>query len=341
MEIQWRPIIINNVTTNYIISEYANIRNIKTNKPIKASRLIFSDRERVHLYVNGVGKDYKIYRLVYQAFYGEIPEGMTIDHKDENIHNNHISNLRLLTASENIKSYLNNHPDHGFQKKYSNETIESLFRDMKNGMYYADAAKKHGVNVDYTYSLLRGVRRSALWSKYKPFPKDAFRKSYFTESEEKIAISLLIDNYPSREILALLDIPFCNQSINALSKLRSKIGIKSSKYFDEDILKNVDRLIKDGKNNREINEILGLEISQRNSYMLARRRQKLNIPNKDGNYEEIALVEKYISEGLSNNEILEKLGKEKSMYYVNLFGRLRQEFKKKSSQHPSTIENIV
>jgi hypothetical protein len=180
-----------------------------------------------------------------------------------------------------------------------------------------------------------------LWSKYKPFPKDAFRKSYFTESEEKIAISLLIDNYPSREILALLDIPFCNQSINALSKLRSKIGIKSSKYFDEDILKNVDRLIKDGKNNREINEILGLEISQRNSYMLARRRQKLNIPNKDGNYEEITLVEKYISEGLSNNEILEKLGKEKSMYYVNLFGRLRQEFKKKSSQHPSTIESII
>lgn len=41
------------------------------------------------------------YRLVYMAHKGAIPEGMQINHKDENKTNNCIDNLELMTNKEN------------------------------------------------------------------------------------------------------------------------------------------------------------------------------------------------------------------------------------------------
>ena len=55
------------------------------------------------IYING--KDYwgLSHRLIYTWFYGFIPEGYEIDHIDGNRDNNHPSNLRAVTHSENIK----------------------------------------------------------------------------------------------------------------------------------------------------------------------------------------------------------------------------------------------
>lgn len=43
-------------------------------------------------------------RETYISFYGEIPEGMEIDHIDCNPLNNDIENLRLVTRSENLRN---------------------------------------------------------------------------------------------------------------------------------------------------------------------------------------------------------------------------------------------
>jgi hypothetical protein len=50
------------------------------------------------------GKRYKVsvHRAVYMFFYGEIPDGMQINHKDGNKLNNAISNLELVTPKDNI-----------------------------------------------------------------------------------------------------------------------------------------------------------------------------------------------------------------------------------------------
>ena len=42
-----------------------------------------------------------IYRLVYMAFIGHIPDGMEVDHKDRDRSNNCYDNLRLATRSQN------------------------------------------------------------------------------------------------------------------------------------------------------------------------------------------------------------------------------------------------
>ena len=42
------------------------------------------------------------HRLVYESFVGKIPAGYEIDHIDADKHNNDITNLRIVTRSENM-----------------------------------------------------------------------------------------------------------------------------------------------------------------------------------------------------------------------------------------------
>ena len=74
--------------------------------------------------VNGSGYEFitckgqnkvSVHRLVYEAFKGEIPEGMEIDHIDRNKRNNNPDNLRVVTHEENM---LNRTPCSEFGKKY-------------------------------------------------------------------------------------------------------------------------------------------------------------------------------------------------------------------------------
>jgi len=57
---------------------------------------------RIGLYKNNKQKVFRFHRLVYEAYYGEIPENLCIDHIDNNKQNNHIDNLRLATNNENM-----------------------------------------------------------------------------------------------------------------------------------------------------------------------------------------------------------------------------------------------
>ncbi|MEM4724021.1 MAG: HNH endonuclease [Candidatus Hadarchaeum sp.] len=49
------------------------------------------------------GKNYYVHahRVVYLALVGDIPDGMEINHKDGNKHNNHPANLECVTKSQN------------------------------------------------------------------------------------------------------------------------------------------------------------------------------------------------------------------------------------------------
>ena len=47
-------------------------------------------------------KSMGVHRVVYAWFHGEVPEGMVVDHKDDDKKNNNINNLQLLTPHENL-----------------------------------------------------------------------------------------------------------------------------------------------------------------------------------------------------------------------------------------------
>ena len=56
----------------------------------------------IKLCKNSIVKAYLVHRLVWEAFYGTIPEGYEINHLDERPINNALSNLNLVTHRENL-----------------------------------------------------------------------------------------------------------------------------------------------------------------------------------------------------------------------------------------------
>ena len=58
---------------------------------------------------------FRLHRLVWEAFNGEIPEGMTIDHINNDKQDNRLENLQLMTLGDNVRKY------HHFDKLNKNE----------------------------------------------------------------------------------------------------------------------------------------------------------------------------------------------------------------------------
>lgn len=54
---------------------------------------------------------YPLARVIYCWFKGDIPEGMVIDHIDNNPYNNSIDNLQLLTQEDNLRKRFVDNPN--------------------------------------------------------------------------------------------------------------------------------------------------------------------------------------------------------------------------------------
>lgn len=67
-----------------------------------------SNRGRGYLRVRIAGKDYLVHRLVAETYFGEIPEGMEVDHINRVRGDNRVENLRIVTRRENM----HNRADH-------------------------------------------------------------------------------------------------------------------------------------------------------------------------------------------------------------------------------------
>lgn len=57
---------------------------------------------KVVLCKNSIKKKYFVHRLVYEAFNGQIPEGLQVNHINEIKTDNRLENLNLMTAKENM-----------------------------------------------------------------------------------------------------------------------------------------------------------------------------------------------------------------------------------------------
>lgn len=99
----WKPIVLDNQTTSYSISNFGNVINNETNKMVKY--FLNNGYMNISLNTENKRKTCKVHRLVATAFLLNPESKKTVNHKDHNPINNHINNLEWATMTEqNIHS---------------------------------------------------------------------------------------------------------------------------------------------------------------------------------------------------------------------------------------------
>ena len=87
--------------SRYLISTDGKIYSLKSDRLLPQG-ITERGYKQVDVYNDmGVKKHMKVHRLVYMAHVGVIPNGLQVNHKDENKTNNCIDNLELMTNKEN------------------------------------------------------------------------------------------------------------------------------------------------------------------------------------------------------------------------------------------------
>ena len=89
---------------NYQVSDQGRIKRYHDGVWYEVKQTVSTKRGnylRVRLWKDGKGKDYRVHRLVWEVFNGPIPDGLHINHINENVQDNRLSNLNLMTPKEN------------------------------------------------------------------------------------------------------------------------------------------------------------------------------------------------------------------------------------------------
>ena len=98
----WKPI---PGYEGYMVSDLGRVKSLNYHRTGKEQILIPGKNRKgylqVQLWKDGKGKRFFAHRLVWFAFNGPIPEGMQINHLNENKEDNRLENLNLMTCKEN------------------------------------------------------------------------------------------------------------------------------------------------------------------------------------------------------------------------------------------------
>ena len=112
---------------------------------------------------DGTQEHWRMHRLIWSSVYGEIPEGLQVNHIDENKENNSIYNLNLMTNAENhnwgtrnircSSSNINN-------KKKSKEIVGVLNNEIK--LYFPSLmeGERNGFYADNVCRCCKGNKNS-------------------------------------------------------------------------------------------------------------------------------------------------------------------------------------
>lgn len=152
---QWKVI---NDYSNYMISNYGNIKSLNYKRTGKEKILKQNVNGRGYCYVNiSINNKYKnilIHREVAKAFIPNDNQKLDINHKDGNKLNNNVDNLEWCTRSQNVQHAYDNGLKKGGKgltyKKRCQLAIEYI-EERKTLNWYAD-----GVFVEELLDILKG-----------------------------------------------------------------------------------------------------------------------------------------------------------------------------------------
>ena len=164
---------------DYIISNQGNVFSTKRKKPLQLKPQKASQSKKKYLQVRlfsedtfsktkfdkfgkpyQVGKLFYLHRLMWENFIGDIPEGLQIDHIDENPRNNNINNLQLITSRENtLKAYRKD------GVKYLRKERDAMISAYKEVKTYQNVAKIFNCSVSSVYRIIKNIQFPSKYSK--------------------------------------------------------------------------------------------------------------------------------------------------------------------------------
>lgn len=107
---KWKP--VKGYEGLYEVSDRGRIRSVDrfdrkgkfwAGRVMKQNTSNYGGYCRIKLCKDGDHRLRLVHRLVYEAFVGDIPDGLEINHIDENTQNNHVNNLEAVTHIENMR----------------------------------------------------------------------------------------------------------------------------------------------------------------------------------------------------------------------------------------------
>ena len=146
----------------YEITENGEVFSLRRNKWMKIWRGRSKEYPRVTLSVRGKEKSFCIHKLVALSFIPNPDGKKTVNHKDGDKHNNHVSNLEWATWSENqihaittglakvpVLEYGENHP----HAKLSNVDVAMIRVLCETGFTNLQISKRFGVHETHVSAI--------------------------------------------------------------------------------------------------------------------------------------------------------------------------------------------
>ena len=181
MEEIWRPIILKrqaDMKTQYEASNLGHIRNMRTQKEVQphlhnSGYLMFMYRYRKD--DGTIGQTGELWHRVIARTWIDNPDNLPqIDHIDRDPTNNQISNLRWVSAKENVNN--SRKGQYLYSRYRPARTIDRDGNVIKEYATLKEACEDMGVRVEHALEMLHGRRPPKRWGSFQQDPVDNSKK---------------------------------------------------------------------------------------------------------------------------------------------------------------------
>jgi hypothetical protein len=108
-----------------------------------------------------------VYRVVYTKFIGPIPDGMTVDHINENSSDDRVENLQLLPMAKNIskshKENLKRISKSAAERRYHARFTEDQVRAIRQGHIKGTSLRKLAAEYATSKSYIAQICARKIW----------------------------------------------------------------------------------------------------------------------------------------------------------------------------------
>lgn len=170
----WKNGILYDFTGKYQVSNMGKIVSLDymhTGKAVERKKGNFAGYDGVDLWKNGSVSVFLVQRIVWESFNGKIPEGMQVNHINEDKHDNRLDNLNLMTSKENnnwgthSKRMVESRKGYGKRKPVIQYDLDGNF--IKEWESASDIKRQTGYSQGNISSVCRGELNHAYGYKWR------------------------------------------------------------------------------------------------------------------------------------------------------------------------------